>query len=51
MAWASPALASLSYIKGGVPVIGGRPCHSAGIPDHVHQVINMTDEGRLDSIQ
>jgi len=35
----------------GVPVIGGRRCHSAGIPDHVHQVINMTDEGRLDPVQ
>ena len=37
--------------QGGVPVIGGRPCHSARIPDHVHQVINMTDEGRLDPVQ
>ena len=30
---------------------GGRSFHSAGIPDHMHQVIDVTHEGRLDSLQ
>ena len=47
-------IASIGFLqlhRGGVPVIGGRRFHSAGVPDHVHQVINMTDECRLYSVK